>query len=426
MKIKGRKVLHVGIALAVALVIWMVVDYDRSESVSNRPTKVVENVPVEFVGESTTLASRGLMRIADEDPPTVTLELRGKRLDLAKLDTKAIKAVVNLGNVTDVGPQSLTYTVDYQNGDAQKVISVIDQEPAAISVNIGNLFRKSVDIKVDVTGTVEDSFIAGEPQFEPQTVELWGKQSEVMLVETARVTLNISNANATVVELLEYQLYDYKGQVIDNPNIHSNTDKVQVTLPVEMQKELTLKVPFEEVPGIRQEDVNCIIKPATVLVTGDAGILGAADSILLPTISLGELNGDRTFSFPVKPPQGCEIIDGTTEAVVTIQFKDLASRQVTTNNLQYENAPAGKTITILSSDLTVTLRGKESVVNGILPDDITVLADLSQVENASGNYTVPAVISVVNGVDVGVVGTYQLKVSISEAAVDEPAEEEAQ
>lgn len=429
MKNNGRQVLHVMIALAVALVIWLVVDYDRAEtSVSNRPTKIVENVPVEFIGEETVLAGRGLMRIADEEPPTVTLELRGKRWDLAKLDAKAMKVQVNLSSITDKGTQSLSYTPVFPDDNSARYISVVGQKPTAIAVSIGKLYSKEVEIVADIKGDVAEGYIAGEPQFDPGTLKLWGKQSEVMLVEKAKVTLDNTNVNATVVELLDYELYDYNGNLVENPNIHATTDKIQVTLPVEMQKELPLRILLEESAGVRLSNVEYSISPVSIPVTGDAGILGSVDSITLNKVPivLGELDGDENFSFPIELPKGCVNGSDITEAIVSVHFKDLTSRQITTSDLQYENPPTGKTITILSNDLTITLRGTTADLTAILPTDITVTADLSQVENASGNYTVPAKITVGNGYDVGVVGTYQMKINISEEIAEEPPAEDEQ
>ena len=46
--------------------------------------------------------------------------------------------------------------------------------------------------------------------------------------------------------------------------------------------------------------------------------------------------------------------------------------------------------------------------------DITVVADLSDISSASGNYTVPAEIRLNTTGDIAIIGSYQIRVNISE------------
>ena len=54
---KKRKAVRIAASIVAAIAIWLYVDTVRQPSV---PMKV-KNIPVEFYGESTTLADRGLM-----------------------------------------------------------------------------------------------------------------------------------------------------------------------------------------------------------------------------------------------------------------------------------------------------------------------------------------------------------------------------
>ena len=53
-------------------------------------------------------------------------------------------------------------------------------------------------------------------------------------------------------------------------------------------------------------------------------------------------------------------------------------------------------------------------VNAITPEKITVVADLGDISSASGNYTVPAEIRLDSKGDIAIIGTYQVRVNISE------------
>ena len=60
---KKRKVVRIAISILAAIAIWLYVDLVRQPSV---PMKV-KDIPVEFSGESTTLADKGLMLLSGYD-----------------------------------------------------------------------------------------------------------------------------------------------------------------------------------------------------------------------------------------------------------------------------------------------------------------------------------------------------------------------
>jgi hypothetical protein len=78
-------------------------------------------------------------------------------------------------------------------------------------------------------------------------------------------------------------------------------------------------------------------------------------------------------------------------------------------------------VTALTPELSVTVRGTADDVGAVTPEDISILADLQDVSSASGSYTVSAVIRVNTDGDIGVVGTYQVRVTIAD---EEPTGEE--
>ncbi len=132
-----------------------------------------------------------------------------------------------------------------------------------------------------------------------------------MQVSYAKVSLSVMYASSTVVQLLEYELYDHNDQVIENPNIHAARDTIQVTLPVDVEKDLPLEVNLEESPGYSSSNVECRVEPSTIKVSGDAAILGSVDSIVLGSIDLSSLNSTtNTLRFSIELPEGCENLSG--------------------------------------------------------------------------------------------------------------------
>ena len=92
----------------------------------------------------------------------------------------------------------------------------------------------------------------------------------------------------------------------------------------------------------------------------------------------------------------------------------MASSTINAVKFACENVPVGKTVTVLTTELPVSLRGTAADVASVTSEDVTVMADLTDVTAANGSYTVPAQVVIGNGADVGVRGEYQVRVTITE------------
>ena len=156
------------------------------------------------------------------------------------------------------------------------------------------------------------------------------------------------------------------------------------------------------------------------MVSGEASILNGIDRIVLDTFDLSQLSGTPVYNYVIQLPEGCSNLSGVTRAAMTISFIDMTSDQRTATSFQAENVPEGKHVTILTDELSVRIRGTAADVAAVQDGDITVVADLQEISGASGTYTVPAQILISTGGDVGVVGDYQVTVTITNAPADEP------
>lgn len=408
-----RKVLHIILSILIACAIWIYVDSADNPEGSEK-TKVISDIPIEYAGKDTTLADRGLMLLPDSEQ-TITLEIKARRRVLARLDPSKIRIQADLSDITSTGTQSVSYTIYYPDGITRNSITILNASSYTAQVEIGELYSRSVDIRCALEGSVAQGYIAGELQFQPETLEIRGPQEEVDKVSYAKVTLSVENATQTVSQTLDYQLYDEADRLIqDTGDLHATADHIQVTLPVNVEKELPLKVNFIEADGARVGNLEYTITPASIMVSGAAELLKGMDSITLDDFELADFSGPTTYRYTIAVPEGCENLSGTTRATMTVKFKDMASSTVNAVKFECENVPAGKTVTVLTTELPVSLRGTAADVASVTSADVTVVADLTDVTAASGSYTVPARVVIGNGVDVGVRGEYQVRVTISE------------
>ena len=405
MKSKRRKIFYVFLSLLIASMVWFYVSNGDEANIS------VHNVPVEFLNEDTTLADKGLMRVSGEEDVTVDLKLKVARGLVFRFDPSEIRLVSDLSSVTYAGKQSVSYNILLPSGISSRDVSVESPSVRTVQVEIGELNKKDVEVRCNVVGNVAEGYIAGTVELLPDTLEVRGQQSDIMQISYAQVTLNIENATSTVVELLDYELYDFNDQVIDNKNIHPMSESVQVTMPVLKVKEVPLTVDFVESAGARLDNFSWSLSYSSITLSGDASLMASIDEISLGTLALEDLRGQETFSYEIPVPNGANNLSGITSVALTISATDTETKEIETTSFSYENFSGDAPVSVLTSSLTVTLRGTAEDIAAVTGDDVQVIANLSGIEADSGSYTVPARISVA-GYDLGAVGTYEVTVHI--------------
>ena len=281
-----------------------------------------------------------------------------------------------------------------------------------VQVEIGELNKKDIEIRCKVVGNVAEGYIAGTVEMLPETLEVRGQQADIMQISYAQVTLDIENASSTVVELLDYELYDFNDQLIESKNIHPMSENVQVTMPVLKVKDVPLTVNFIESAGSRLENYTYTLSHSSITLSGDATQMAGISEISLGTLALEDVQGSETLTYDILIPDGVNNLSGITSATLTISSGDISTKEVEATHFSYENFSGDHTVTVVTSSLPVTLRGSASDLEAIYGREVHVIADLSDIAADSGSYTVPARIEV-SGYDVGAVGTYEVTVHIS-------------
>ena len=406
-----RKALYIVLSLVVAMAIWVYVDISGDRNIK----KTFTNVPVEFLDEDTVLAERGLMLLEDGTTTSIDLTLSGSRWNIARLDPNELRVQVSLADITTTGSQLIKYTIRYPDGLSSS-FTTSDASAYMIRVNIGELNTRTVDVKAEIVGSVAEGYTAGELLLSPAQLEIRGQPEDIDPVSYAKVTINLDNAESTFTGMLDYQFYDANDHLLDSTGIHATVDQVQATLPVNFTKELKLVVDFIESPGARASNLNYTIEPETITVCGDAEKLRDVDSITLTSFDLTKLSSATLYNYTIPLPEGCENLSGVTTATFRASFKDRTSATLTTSNFSLRNLPEGKDVSMLTEKLTVTVFGTSEDVASLTGSDLEVIVDLADFGSAAGGYTVPATVRVKNGADVGVSGTYQVRVTIQDNA----------
>ena len=402
-----RKMVRVAISILAAIAIWLYVDTVTAPSV----TTTVRSIPVEFSGENTTLADKGLMLLSGYDT-TIDLKLKGPRKQLMNLDKKQLRIVASTASISETGTQSLSYDVIYPDGISRNSISVSWASAYSVTVTVGEMYSKDVPIVCNVTGTPKKNFFAGDVALDTDTVTLKAQRDDLLNVSYASVSVDISGAEKTVVQAAEITLYDYNDVAVATTEIRKSVKMVQVTVPIMTTKEVPLAVNFRESPGAELSQAAYSISPQSVTLTGEKSTLDAILVITLDTIDLTEIDGTQNFYYRIPAPEGTQLQGDVDTAVLTVSMSNVAETSVTLGSFTLERVPDGYSAEVVTQNISVTLHGLSSEIGSVQAENVSAVADLSGL-SGEGEHTVELMLMISGYDHVSAVGTYQITVRLT-------------
>lgn len=418
--IGARKVLYLLLAFCVAAMIWFFVDMTNDKVVE----WVITDVPIIYTDEDTVLADRGLMLLEEDTDGFMDVTVKGKRWDVAQMDSSSIRVIVELKNVTSPGEQRVPYQLSVVSR-FDDLVQVTKRSISMATVNISELYSKQVEVKCELVGNVAEGYNAGQLQMSHSKIEIWGQQELIDQVAYAKVKLDIGSATGSISETLEVQYYTAEGEALDSAGIRTTVEKIQVTLPVFVTKELRLTMNYIDAPGARFRNMQAKLDPATIMVSGPAEVLRDRETIVLGDFDLLIVEkAESTHTYGITVPEGCTNLSGVTRSTLTISYPDKTTAVVLTDRIQFENAPEGKNLDVQTPQVMVSIFGSEAEVSAVNGENLTLVADLSDFGSALGSYTIPAVVRIDSGGDIGVIGEYEVQVTIREPGDGPEAPEE--
>ena len=405
--VSRNKVLQVIASILVAVAIWVYVDVEKAPE----RTKTIRDIPVEFSGESTTLADKNLMLLSGYDT-TVDLTIKGTKRELVKINKDNVRLVASTSSIDSVGVHTLRWDVVYPDGVQSSALSVDWASKYKVTVTVGELYTKEVPVNCVVTGTVADGYFTGETVLDPTTLVLRGQRDDLLNVAYAKLTVDISDATRSVIQTESVQLYDNDDNPVDNSNIRTNASLIQAKVPVLTTKEVSLAVELSGVPGSAGQSIKTTITPSSVRLIGEADVLENIDEIVLATLYIEDLDIWQQNSYVVTAPDGTWLANSNEVATVEITMEGIEEKTVTVDTFSYTNVPSGLYAEVMDT-LDVRLWGLSEELAELKADAITATVDLSSVTD-TGSCRVPVTVTVSGYRDVAVKGSYEVTVYVTD------------
>ena len=398
----GKRILYIILAIFISCVLWFTI------SVNEKQERTVEfsGIPIDYVGENV-LEENDLV-VTNKNVDKINLRLSGKPLTVAKLNRDDITVTVDMSKIRTAGTHSLEYTIDFGNETKASDITV-NASVNYTTVMVKQMVKAEIPVRGIYDGDIAEGYMSGSLEFTPGTIEIFGPEDEVSLVDHAWVVLSGTDITQTVSASLPFTLVDAGGNEVEVGNVRSNVDTISVLQEVYMVKDIPLTVNL--IGGAGADDYNTVVEitPSSITVSGDPEIVETLNRIVLGTIDLTSFQSTMTDVKTIVLPDNVVNKTGTPTAEVSVRIVGLDVTKLSVSNIEVTKAPKGYDIEIITQTADITLRGPSEDISAVTAENVRIVADLSGIK-ASGVFDVDATIYIDGFTEIGAIGTYKINV----------------
>lgn len=219
------------VSVVISIFMWIYIAYDQNPIYE----KWIKDIPIVYTNQSADFES-GKLVVLDGKKDTVDVKIRGRRSIMSAVDATDITCTVNMSEVTKSG----SYSIPISFSSSVYGVELTQKNPYSVDLVVDKTVTDEIEVTVTTSGSTKDGFVVGEIISDPKIIKLTGPQSIIWSVETAVATVDVTGADADIVNLYKIKLYNESGAEITDDRISKNIEYCDVTCRIYEKKQLNV------------------------------------------------------------------------------------------------------------------------------------------------------------------------------------------
>jgi YbbR domain-containing protein len=314
-----------------------------------------------------------------------------------QLGPQHFEAVINLSpKPLPLEPGTYSVPVDVSVVGLEQA-TILEIEPEWVEVTLEAMRERLVPVIVEVRGEPDLGYQADEPIVVSDTVKARGPASQADQVVQAMTSISLQGVRDTVEEEAAVLTpVDIEGKRVDG--VVLEPDRVQVRVPVKQQSKFKQMTVRPEILGQPDPDYyidEVHINPSTVMVlASSASIFDDLPGFLTTVpISIEGRTEDVVERLSLELPPGVAIVDPSEPAVqVTIGIEPFLDSVTVTRTVTFQGLQPGLMANASPQVVEMILSGPRPRLSALLPEDVRVILDLSNLQLGDQEQLEPVVV----------------------------------
>lgn len=397
------------IALMLGILLWAVVHLDEQTTTGGNTPQIFKTTEINNIGITKVGLDDTQYSIKSVQPSMAKVKLRGKDVDLKRIDPRDTRVLLDLSTVTKG-----THILPLQEDGFPAGVDV-EIFPKSVTVTVEEKVKKEMPVNIDVVGTPGNGFKAGLPIINPNRIHITAPTSRLDEVASVRGEVNVEGVESAVSKEVRLVAYNNDGEEMQVAITPSVVDvEVPITSPFKRMP-LQIRLIGQTPPGYSVAAYKQSVNQVTVY--GPQDVLDNMEFYEGRQIDLSELTADKLFSLDIPLKIGVEQIDPKKVDVeldiVPSEIKTLQQVKITLNGLNDEYTT--RIVSPGEGIIDLTLEAAPSIMEKLKPEDVQAGVDVSNLP--TGTHELPLVLNLPPYVKQGSPDDIMITVQISDKAV---------
>lgn len=368
-KALSKKSSMIILSLVLAVIVFFIIDRQNT-TLLEKNAEVLYDIPISATYNDEEYVVEGL-------PETVDITLIGTKANLylaKQLPTQDVNV-----DLSDLKPGVHKVNLKYK----QSITSVeYKLDPSEVTVVVSSKKSETRSVESDIVNLnkLDSKLAINNTKLDTDEVIIKGTEDSLEKVSTIKALINVSNmvdpkAGTNTLKDIPLIAYDENGAKVDVEMVPS---KVTATIEIESPSKT---VPLEIEPtgnvifGKAIKNITSSVQKVTIY--GSSKVLDNTNSIKVK-IDVNNLKSNKDYTVTIKKPAGIREIS---EKVVTakVELDDEVTTELSGVKLGVVNLGSNYTAQATSenaTEVTVILKGVESIIKNITPSDVEAYVDL--------------------------------------------------
>lgn len=333
-----------------------------------------KDIPVKYKNEA--VLERNNFLITEPKKPLVNVSIKGTRNDVYAINKNDIIAEINLDSSITAGTHRLNVNVKVPH--SVEIASVSEHE---ILVSFDEEITKTFDVTVETKGEIKNKnqvVVKKEP--DDKFVMLTGPASYVKKVKKVLAIVDVTGKETDEVVIAKLRAVDENEKVIEQVEL-SKTD-TNVSIGFKNFKEVPINL--VEI-NTASNDIMILKKnlvPKVVSIVGNTTSLEKIKEIKTKPFDLSQVKDSKVYDLTLDLPKDITLVNKDLKPVVNIDVDKKLEKvlSVKTEDISIQGVSDDIILQGLNDNVEVTVRGYESYISNLKPEDIKLYIDISSTD----------------------------------------------
>lgn len=333
-----------------------------------------KDIPVKYKNEA--VLERNNFLITEPKKPLVNVSIKGTRNDVYAINKNDIIAEINLDSSITAGTHRLNVNVKVPH--SVEIASVSEHE---ILVSFDEEITKTFDVTVETKGEIKNKnqvVVKKEP--DDKFVMLTGPASYVKKVKKVLAIVDVTGKETDEVVIAKLRAVDENEKVIEQVEL-SKTD-TNVAIGFKNFKEVPINL--VEI-NTASNDIMILKKnlvPKVVSIVGNTTSLEKIKEIKTKPFDLSQVKDSKVYDLTLDLPKDITLVNKDLKPVVNIDVDKKLEKvlSVKTEDISIQGVSDDIILQGLNDNVDVTVRGYESYISNLKPEDIKLYIDINSTD----------------------------------------------